>query len=179
MQITIIFYWVYHITNDKLALGFVGLAEVIPAIGCSLFAGHFVDLAEKRKMVLYCVAGYILLGVCLFTLTTPFSLGHMGVNTTLYLIYALVFFGGIIRSFMGPSVFSLFGLIVPRNLYPNGTSWSSMAMQLGGVLGPLVAGLMIALDGVLLGMFIVVIIQFLLLIPILSIKTKPILKKEK
>lgn len=179
MQITIIFYWVYHITNDKLALGFVGLAEVIPAIGCSLFAGHFVDLAEKRKMVLYCVAGYILLGVCLFTLTTPFSLGHMGVNTTLYLIYALVFFGGIIRSFMGPSVFSLFGLIVPRNLYPNGTSWSSMSMQLGGVLGPLVAGLMIALDGVLLGMFIVVIIQFLLLIPILSIKTKPILKKEK
>ena len=34
MQITIIFYWVYHITSDKLALGFVGLSEVIPAIAC-------------------------------------------------------------------------------------------------------------------------------------------------
>ena len=40
MQITIVYYWVYHITSDKLALGFVGLSEVIPAIGCALFAGH-------------------------------------------------------------------------------------------------------------------------------------------
>lgn len=179
MQITIIYYWVYHITNDKLALGFVGLAEVIPAIGCSLFAGHFVDLNEKRKMVLFCISSYILLAVCLFTLTTPFSLNELGVNTTLYCIYFLVFCGGIVRSFMGPSVFSLFGLIVPRKHFANATSWGSMAWQTGSMVGPLAAGLAIALDGVLSGMFSVVIILLLLLFPILSIKTKPILKKEK
>ncbi|MHA3787340.1 MFS transporter [Flavobacterium hauense] len=179
MQITIIYYWVYHITNDKLALGFVGLAEVIPAIGCSLFAGHYVDLNEKRKMVLFCISSYVLLAVCLFTLTTPFSLNELGVNTTLYCIYFLVFCGGIIRSFMGPSVFSLFGLIVPRKHFANATSWGSMAWQTGSMIGPLAAGLAIALDGVLSGMFTVVIILLALLFPILSIKTKPILKKEK
>ncbi len=179
MQITIIYYWVYHITNDKLALGLVGLAEVIPAIGCSLFAGHIVDLNEKRKMVLFCISGYILTSVTLFTLTTPFSLDKLGVNTTLYIIYFLVFCGGIIRSFMGPSVFSLFGLVVPRQHFPNATSWSSMAWQTGAMLGPLVAGLMIALNGVITGMLIVVSIILLLLIPILSISRKPILKKEK
>ncbi len=179
MQITIIYYWVYHITNDKLSLGFVGLAEVIPAVGCSLFAGHFVDLNEKRKMVLFCITGYILLAVSLFTLTTPFSLNELGVNTTLYCIYFLVFCGGVIRSFMGPSVFSLFGLIVPRKYFPSATSWSSMAWQTGSMLGPLAAGLAIALDGILAGMFSVVVILLLLLIPMLSIKTKPILKQEK
>lgn len=179
MQITIIYYWVYHITNDKLALGLVGLAEVIPAIACSLFAGHFVDLNEKRKMVLFCVAGYILTSITLFALTTPFSLERLGVDSTIYIIYFLVFCGGIIRSFMGPSVFSLFGLIVPRQHFPNATSWSSMAWQTGAMLGPLVAGLMIALDGVIMGMFAVVAIIVLLIIPVLSIKTKPILKKEK
>ena len=179
MQITIIYYWVYHITNDKLALGLVGLAEVIPAIACSLFAGHFVDLSEKRKMVLFCVAGYILTSITLFALTTPFSLERLGVDKTIYIIYFLVFCGGIIRSFMGPSVFSLFGLIVPRQHFPNATSWSSMAWQTGAMLGPLVAGLMIALDGVIMGMFAVVAIIVLLIIPVLSIKTKPILKKEK
>ena len=179
MQITIIYYWVYHITNDKLALGFVGLAEVIPAIGCSLFAGHFVDLSEKRKMVLFCITSYTLLAVCLFTLTTPFSLNELGVNTTIYCIYFLVFCGGIVRSFMGPSVFSLFGLIVPRKHFANATSWGSMAWQTGSMVGPLAAGLAIALDGVLAGMFSVVIILLLLLFPILSIKTKPILKQEK
>lgn len=80
---------------------------------------------------------------------------------------------------MGPSVFSLFGLIVPRQHFPNATSWSSMAWQTGAMLGPLVAGLMIALDGVIMGMFAVVAIIVLLIIPVLSIKTKPILKKEK
>jgi MFS family permease len=180
MQVTIIFYWVYHLTRDKLSLGFVGLAEVIPAVGFSLLAGHFVDLNEKRKMLLFCIIGYVFLGASLFTLTTPLSLGHLGMRTTLYLIYFCVFIGGIIRSFMGPSVFALFGLVVSdRKHFPNGTSWSSMAAQTGGVLGPLVAGLMIALDGVILGMFTVVVIQILLLFPILHIKSKPILKKEK
>lgn len=179
MQITIIYYWVYHITEDKLALGFVGLAEVIPAICCSLFAGHFVDLSEKRKMVLFCITGYIFLAIGLFTLTTPFSMLKLGLDNTLFLIYFLVFCGGIIRSFMGPSVFSLFGLIVPREHFPHATSWSSMAWQTGSMMGPLVAGLMIALNGVITGMFAIIIILFLLLIPILSIKTKPILKKEK
>ncbi|MGV3460446.1 MAG: MFS transporter [Flavobacterium sp.] len=179
MQSTIIFYWVYHITNDKLSLGLVGLAEVIPALGFSLLAGHFVDLNEKRRMVLYCITGYIALSLLLFLLTTPFSHESLGTQQTLYFIYALVFIGGTIRSFMGPSVFSLFGLILPREHYANGTSWSSLAMQTGGVLGPLAAGLMIAIDGVITGMLAVLIILILLLVPILIIKTKPILKKEK
>lgn len=179
MQITIVYYWVYHITNDKLALGFVGLAEVIPAIGFSLFSGHIVDLNEKRKMVLFCITGYILLAIGLFILTTPFSVEQLGLDTTLYCIYFFVFCGGIIRSFMGASVFSLFGLIVPRKHFPNATSWSSMAWQTGAMLGPLVAGLMIALNGIITGMFAVIVIEMLLLGAILSIKTKPILKKEK
>jgi len=179
MQSTIIYYWVYNITNDKLALGFVGLAEVIPAICCSLFAGHLVDLNEKRKMVLFCITGYIILGICLFTLTTPYAFDSLGSGTVLYIIYFFVFCGGIVRSFMGPSVFSLFGLVVPRPLFPNGTSWSSMAWQTGAVLGPLAAGFMIALNGVVTGMFAVIIIEILLLIPILSIGRKPILKREK
>lgn len=179
MQSTIIFYWVYHITNDKLSLGLVGLAEVIPALSFSLLSGHFVDLNEKRKMVLLCISAYIVLSFSLFLLTTPFSHNSLGTQQTLYIIYGLVFVGGTIRSFMGPSVFSLFGLILPREHYANGTSWSSLAMQTGGVLGPLAAGLMIAVDGVITGMFTVLIILILLLIPILYIKTKPILKKEK
>lgn len=179
MQITIIFYWVYHITNDKLALGFVGLAEVIPAIGFSLFAGHYVDLVEKKKMVLFCLISYILLGASLFILTTPFAFNELGLNNTLYLIYFFVFCGGVIRSFMGPSVFSLFGLIVPRKHYANATSWSSMAWQVGSVLGPLAAGMLIAFNGVIAGMLAVVIVELILLLPMMTIGVKPILKKEK
>ncbi|WP_294819595.1 MFS transporter [uncultured Flavobacterium sp.] len=179
MQSTIVFYWIYHITNDKLALGLVGLAEVIPAICCSFFAGHLVDLSEKRKMVLFCIASYIVIGCSLFALTTPFVFESLGMQSTQYLIYAFVFLGGITRAFMGPSVFSLFGLIMPREHFPNATSWSSMSWQTGAMLGPLAAGVAIAINSITTGMFMVVLLQVALLIPILAIKRKPILKKEK
>ena len=179
MQSTTIYYWVYHLTNDKLKLGLVGLAEVIPAVLCSLFSGHFVDLNEKRKMILICIICYLFLGCVLFGLTTPAAMLNMGQNVVLYLIYAVVFIGGAIRAFYGPSSFALVGMLVPRSMYANATSWSSMAWQIGAVLGPLVAGFMIAWQGAEAGMATVVVIMFIPLAAILAIKAKPILKKVK
>ncbi|WP_282786815.1 MFS transporter [Flavobacterium croceum] len=179
MQSTILYYWVYQLTNNKLSLGLVGLAEVIPAIGFSLLAGHYVDESEKRKVVLTCLSGYIITGVVLFFLATPYFTENSTTNTIVYLIYGMVFIGGILRAFYGPAMFSLFGLIVPRELYTNGTSWSSMSWQLGAVIGPLVAGVFIASLGIQKGLLFVILILLMLFLPLTLINKKPILKKEK
>lgn len=179
MQSTIIYYWVYHITNDKLALGFVGLAEVIPAICCSFFSGHVVDLNEKRKMVTLCLIGYIAVGIGLFTLALPITQENLTLSVSLILVYSFVFIGGMLRSFYSPSMFALFGMVVPRIHYANATSWSSMAWQMGAVLGPLAAGFIIAVGGIPTGLLSVVILMALLVFPLFSISVKPILKKVK
>ncbi|OYU79209.1 MAG: MFS transporter [Flavobacterium sp. BFFFF1] len=179
MQSTTIYFWVYQMTNDKLSLGFVGLAEVIPAICCSFFSGHFVDLNEKRKMITICLAGYIITGICLLLLAVPMTAQHLGASWMLHLIYFFVFLGGALRSFYSPSMFSLFGLVVPRADYPNATGWSSMAWQVGSVLGPLAAGFAIASLCILSSLSIVVALEFLLLVPLFSIAAKPIIRKEK
>lgn len=179
MQSTILYYWVYQITNSKLSLGYVGLAEVIPAIGCSLFAGHFVDLNEKRKMVLLCLSGYVIIGACLFALALPMTHENFSVSVIVMLMYGFVFLGGVLRSFYSPSMFSLFGLVVPREHYANATSWSSMAWQLGSVLGPLTAGVFIAWKGISTGLFAVVCLELILFFPVVSISVKPILNKVK
>ncbi|RZJ29230.1 MAG: MFS transporter [Flavobacterium sp.] len=179
LQSTIIYYWVYHVTNDKLALGFVGLAEVIPAIACSFFSGHVVDQNEKRKMVLICTLSYIVVGAGLFALSLPMVGNQFEFRSLLAVIYILVFIGGAIRAFYSPSMFALFGLVVPRKHYPNATSWSSMAWQFGAVLGPLAAGFLIALAGISFGLSTIVVIDLLLLIPLFAIAVKPIMKKEK
>lgn len=179
MQSTTIYYWVYHMTNDKLSLGFVGLAEVIPAICCSFFSGHVVDLNEKRKMVALCLTGYIVVGICLFVLAIPATHQLMENAWLLHLIYIFVFLGGVLRSFYSPSMFSLFGLVVPREHYPNATSWSSMAWQMGSVLGPLAAGFFIASMSIEASLFAVIVIEVVLLFPLLFITVKPILKKVK
>jgi MFS family permease len=179
MQSTILYYWVYHLTNDKLSLGLVGLAEVIPAIGCSLIAGHYVDLNEKRKMVLLCLSGYVIIGISLAVLALPFTHQNLSITGIVSFIYFFVFLGGILRSFYSPSMFSLFGMVVPREHYANATSWSSMAWQMGAVLGPLAAGFGIAWFGIPAGLFAILVLFLVLFFPILSISVKPILKKVK
>nr|WP_298224002.1 MFS transporter [Flavobacterium sp.] len=179
MQSTIIYFWIYQLTNDKLSLGLVGLAEVIPAIGCSFFSGHVVDENEKRKMVIRCLSGYIFIGCCLFGIALPITQAQLPIGASQCLIYLFVFVGGVIRAFYSPSMFSLFGLIVPREHYPNATSWSSMAWQMGAVLGPLAAGFLIAWIGIPFGLLGVVIIQMAMFLPLLKITVKPILKKAK
>ena len=179
MQSTILYYWVYDLTHDKLSLGFVGLAEVIPAIVCSFFSGHVVDLNEKRFMLLTCLLGYIVLACGFMFLAWDSAQAALPFDYILHLIYMLVFLGGMLRSFYSPSMFALFGLVVPRKHYPNATSWSSMAWQLGAVGGPLAAGFCIALLGIASSLAVIVAIQLVLLLPLLSIKVKPILKKAK
>jgi MFS family permease len=70
------------------------------------------------------------------------------VGVTVALIYALVFWGGVVRSFLAPGVFSLFGQLIPRAHYQNATTWSSGAWMVGAVLGPAMGGLAIVWFGV-------------------------------
>jgi MFS family permease len=104
---------------------------------------------------------------------------EFSVSVLVGLIYFFVFLGGILRSFFGPSMFSLFGLVVPREHYPNATSWSSMSWQMGSVLGPLAAGVFIASLGITAGLLAVIVFVLLIYIPIFKITVKPILKPEK
>lgn len=179
MQMAIISYMVYRLTKDELSLGMIGLAEVIPAIGFSLFSGHLVDSREKRNLLLGCTIGYLLLTAFFIVLSLPTLQAGTGLGTIKWLIYAGVFVGGVLRSFLSPSAFSLFGLIIPRRLYANATTWSSTAWQLGAVFGPLLGGTMIAMTDFKMSLIGVLFIEIIALLAILRIPRQAILKKEK
>jgi MFS family permease len=68
---------------------------------------------------------------------------HLAGRQIIWLVYAGIFIGGALRAFLGPSSFALQGMLVPRELYPNSTTWSSTSWQIGAVLGPLFGGFMI------------------------------------
>ncbi|HTN45020.1 MAG TPA: MFS transporter [Flavipsychrobacter sp.] len=179
MQTTIISYMLYRITKDQLSLGMLGLAEVIPAIGFSMFSGHFVDRKEKRNLLVMCVTGYLILTAFFTVLSVPSVQKSMTVTATSWLLYLGVFIGGAIRAFLSPSNFALLGMIIPRRLYANATTWSSTAWQLGGVLGPLVGGMMIAATNFEISMASVFAIEVISLFAILMIPRQPVLLKEK
>ena len=178
MQFIVIEWEVYSLTKDPLSLGMIGLMEIVPALLMALFAGHIVDQKEKRNLLLLTIAAFSLISLGLFLLTWPKVVGDWETNSILYSVYALVFFGGFVRSFFGPTIFSLIALIVPKKVYPNAATWSSSTWQMASVLGPAFAGFSIHWIGVhwsLCIIFGLVVFAFLILF---GIKRKPILNPK-
>ncbi|PNW27199.1 MFS transporter [Formosa algae] len=178
MQFIVIEWEVYSITKNPLSLGIIGLMEVVPAVSMALFAGHIVDQSEKKSLLIKCILGFSVISFGLFLLTWPKVVEGYATQTVLYAIYFLVFLGGFVRSFLGPTIFSLLSLVVPKKLYPNAATWSSSVWQMGAVLGPALAGFSIHLIGVHWSMCLIVGFAVTALLALTQIETKPILNPK-
>lgn len=178
MQFVIIEWEVYKLTKDPLSLGIIGLMEIIPAISMALFAGHIVDQSEKKSLLVKCIFGFSVVSLGLFLITVPSITKDLSLHTTLYTIYGLVFLGGLVRSFLGPTIFSLLSLIVPKKTYPNAATWSSSTWQMGSMFGPATAGFAISLIGVHWSMCLVFTFSLFALLFLAKIEKKPILNPK-
>ena len=178
MQFIIIEWQVYSLTKNPLSLGIIGLMEIIPAVAMALFAGHIVDQKEKKSLLFKCIVGFSIISIGLFLLTWPPVVSGWKMDTVLYAIYFMVFLGGIVRSFLGPTIFSLLSLIVPKKAYSNAATWSSSVWQVGSVVGPAVAGFSIHWIGVHWSLCIVIAFSIFSIIALTQIESKPILNKK-
>ena len=122
MQFIIVEWEVYSLTKDPLSLGLIGLVEVIPAISTALFAGHIVDQREKKMLFVKCITAFLLVAIGYYFITSPYAYENYENSEILIGIYILVFIGGFVRAFIGPTIFSLVALIVPKRVYTNAVS---------------------------------------------------------
>lgn len=178
MQFIVIEWQVYSITKDPLSLGIIGLMEIIPAFSMALFAGHIVDQKEKRNLFALCILAFSFISLGLYFLTTDYIIQKFTTTKILYAIYGLVFFGGFLRSFFGPTIFSLVALLVPKKIYHNAATWSTSTWKTASVLGALGGGFFIGwinVDNTLLFVYVLVILS---LMGVFLIKKKPILNKK-
>ncbi len=134
---------IYEITHDTLALGLIGLAEVIPYFCTALFAGHAVDHHYSRRI--FGMLAAIMLGVNAITLTA-ISMGVIGHSLSpdaSIWIYFSIAFTGVARAFIAPSYTTLFALILPREQYARASGIGSSVFQTGLVVGPAIGGLLV------------------------------------
>lgn len=137
---------IYQLTSDPLALGLIGLAEVVPYIGFALFAGYAVDHLPRRKVGMVACIG---LGITTLVLAAvaggllPAGFGSMEAFT----IYAAIAFNGAVRAFLGPVYMSLFARVLKRAEFARGAGIGAVVMQTGMVLGPALGGVLIATGG--------------------------------
>ena len=140
MMSTLVAWWVYELTNDPFAIGLVGLSEVIPAISTALYAGHIIDLSEKRKLMLRGVFFFTCAALILLFFSTSY-IGNQFSKTAIVIgIYAVIFCTGIVRSFTGPTFSAILASTVPRPYLQNATTWNQGSWLSASVTGHAMGG---------------------------------------
>ena len=181
IQEIIVAYSLYKITKDPLTLGLIGLAEAIPFIALSLWGGYFADRFNKQTIMKICLFFAIPLPLVLWGLFHAYGLKQIELSTLSWGVYAVIFGLGTIRGFYNPSATSLKPFLIPREIYANGATWTTIGWQSGVIIGPMLGGFMLAFFGRETSLISVAVLLSLcfLLVNLLSKRTFPKIETER
>jgi MFS family permease len=141
-------WYLYELTGNPLALGWVGLSEVIPAISLALYAGHRVDKSDKRTLLRNGMLCYLLAVIGLAFVTFSGFKTFAGQKSVELFIYFFIFCTGVFRAFTGPTFQAIVAQLVERKDLPKAITMSTTAWQTASVIGPVLAGFLIAKLGI-------------------------------
>jgi MFS family permease len=138
---------VYALTKDSfgldpaLALGLLGLARAVPLVLLALISGLVADRLDRRFLIIVTAIGAFISSAVLAIIT---SLNF----TPLWLIYTMVILAAVTGAFEVPARQALIANLVPPSALSNAYSLSFSVNQVAMVVGPSLAGVLIALYGV-------------------------------
>jgi MFS family permease len=131
-------YWlVLGLTHSALAVGLLSIARFGPFTLFALFAGTVVDRFDNRKTVMLTQATQMVLAAALTLLTLTHAVQTWHVDV-------IAFLGGIVLVLDAPARQSLTFQMVGRDELPNAIALNSTLFNLGRVIGPAIAGAVIA-----------------------------------
>jgi MFS family permease len=173
MQAVIIGFYIYQITKSVFALGLVGLCEAIPAIGIALYGGYIADKSEKRKMLLVISALVLFASLVMFTVTMKSVAPYIHKDWIVPIIFFMIFLNGLARAFYGPATFTIYANSIPREVYPNGSTWSSSSWQIASIIGPAAGGLIYGFYGITAAFSVILIFLLLSIVLIYLLRSYP------
>jgi MFS family permease len=125
---------VYEITGSALDLGLVGLAQFVPKVLLTLWAGSVADRLDRRRIATACT--FIQLATCA-VLACGSGLGWLSRE----LIFGLIAIIGAARAFEMPTMQSILPNIVEPSMFSRALTMSTAAIQIAIIGGPALAGL--------------------------------------
>jgi MFS family permease len=138
VQAVLMGWQMYDMTHDPLQLGMIGLAEAGPALSLALISGWLVDQFNPLKF---------------YRMTLALSFGSLWIASQADSpngLYLAAFLTGIARSFTSPAANSIIPRIVNRDEIKKTSAFTTIAFKGGMVLGPGIAGLLLAIQGYVL-----------------------------
>ncbi len=137
MQAVAVGWQVYEITKRPLDLGYVGLAQFLPAILLFPVSGHVSDRFERRHVLSACYAGY---AVCFGLLLALAQRGGHPIHS----IYVVLILIGVVRSFNSTASRAILPQLVPGEHFSNAVAWNASIFQAATILGPSFGGILYA-----------------------------------
>lgn len=140
MQIWALFWHIRTLSDQPIAVSWIGVVRFFPVLIFALFAGLVADLYDRRRIMfitqstMTCTA----LALAVLTWTGAIRLGH---------IYLLTGIQAVAVAFDLPARQSLVPNLVSTEDLPNAFSLQSIAFDIGAVVGPALSGLVIAYAG--------------------------------
>jgi MFS family permease len=126
----------YLATRSAVVLGNVGFVQVAPFLLFALWAGHFADRRDRRRIILATQ-----LVVMAASAVLIFS------AQSVVMIYSALFLNAAARAFQGPARLAILPHVVSDGALSNAITWNSSTQEIASVSGPALAGLILAAAG--------------------------------
>lgn len=128
---------VLHLTGNALALGLVGALQFLPILFLTLFGGVLADRLPKKRVLVFTQSFLALQAatLCILVFTGKIQIWH---------IYILAILFGLTNSLDMPTRQSFVVEMVGREALPNAIALNSSAFNMSRIVGPGIAGLIIA-----------------------------------
>ena len=131
---------VYELTHSSLAVGLLGLVEIVPLVVAAVVGGALADAADRRRQALLTELGAM---VCSAGLLANAALRHPQVGI-LYVIAAVM---ATLEGLQRPALEAMVPRLVPREELKAASAVGALRMTVGMIAGPALGGILIATAG--------------------------------
>jgi MFS family permease len=172
MQNVALSWYMYKLTGSALSLGLMGLARIIPVFLFALIAGHISDTRPRRK-VLMTAQSILLINATI--LATIIATGH----ASAWVIYGAIVANSIALTFSSPAGQAFLPALIPQADFMNAISINSISYRAALVIGPSIAGFILAKYSVLAPIAVNIICLIYFLTAIILIGKRPQILAER
>ena len=180
IMLSLVVSWqIYSLTKDVMLLGYMGLMELIPQISIALFAGYYIDLWDRKKILVFTTVIMTMASAGLLI----YSLPELNLYSTLgiYPVFGIIVISGFMRGIQMPAHTALVGQIIEKDNMANAAAIGSASWQIAAVAGPAIGGMIYGFSGVITAYIVIFILLLIACILGLTLKIERIqvaIKKE-
>src|SRR5579875_2329425 len=131
---------VFQITRSPLAVGTIGVAELVPTLVVGLLGGALADVIDRRRLVLGASA-------CSAAVSAGLAVQALAGLRLVWLLYALVAVQSATGAISAPARRTFIPGLLPARLLPAGLALNRLSFQIMLTVGPALAGLITATPG--------------------------------